>query len=237
MNPRAQQQLQAQAEVDAWLAQNKNWDKGLPKKPDRLLPRIEVTQNTEDNPDSREKYDLRRAVPVPQVDKTGLPPLGKTRKPRTKKVFNYQSIANNESAEDRLESEDLSHEIEARRARNSAYLLSVYTGKYKAVLALRLQGKTCPEIARIVGKCGRRIQQVIHGNFSKGRKAKLGLKYFIAEVLKAGIPESFQYVPDLVVVEPVPVVVQQVHCKKKSLQKQAPIGQLGWDFEGMGVAA
>lgn len=124
----------------------------------------------------------------------------------------------------------------ARIARNAAYVLSVYKGKYRAALELLLQGKTVPEIAAIVGKTSRRIQQIVHGNASKGRKPKAGLIQIIQEILEQGVPADFQSpAPELVVDRPVPVVVQPMRALKKSLQKAAPVGQLGWDWDALSV--
>lgn len=133
---------------------------------------------------------------------------------------------------ERAEAEDFQTAAKARDARKAAYVRSIYTGKYSKVLALLLQGKTNPEIAKLVGKTERRIRQIVNGNASKGRKAKPGLYQIIDELMASGVPSGFQSTP------PVPVLVQPIHTLKKSLQKQAPVGQLAWDFDAlMGVAA
>lgn len=140
---------------------------------------------------------------------------------------------------DRLEREEAAafyHSTNARVTRNSAYVLSQYKGKYSKVLELLLQGMSNPQIAKIVGKSDRRIQQVVHGNFSKGRKAQPGLEHFINKLMRRGVPTDFQSPAPVLV--PMPVVVQPVRTRKKALQKEAPVAQLGWDFDAlMGVAA
>lgn len=125
----------------------------------------------------------------------------------------------------------------AKLRRELAYCLTIYTGKYRQVLALMAELKTCPQIAKIVGKTDRRIQQIVHGNASKGRKAQPGLEQICREIIAQGVPTDFQSAAPVLVEQPVPVLVQPVHTLKKSLQKEAALGQLGWDFDAMGVAA
>lgn len=119
----------------------------------------------------------------------------------------------------------------ARLTRELAYCLTVYQGKYGRVLELMAQLKTNAEIAEIVGLTDRRIRQIVNGNFSKGRKAKPGLRQICREIVANGVPSSFQ--------SAAPVLVQPVHTLKKSMQKQAPLGQLAWDMDALcvGVAA
>jgi hypothetical protein len=138
---------------------------------------------------------------------------------------------------DRAEAEAFYHSISAKLARQNDYILSIYNGKYRNILELFLQGKTHSEIVTITGKSERRIRQVINGDVQKGRKAKPGLRQFCLEIQAKGVPVSFQSTPPVLVEQPVPVVVQQVHTLKKSLQSQAPVAQLAWDFDAMGVAA
>lgn len=124
----------------------------------------------------------------------------------------------------------------AKLKRDLAYCLTIYKGKYKHVLQLMAELKTVPEIAKILGKSNRRIQQIVHGNASKGRKPKPGLRQICQEIVENGVPVEFQSAPPVLV--PVPVLVQPVHTLKKSLQKEAVLGQLGWDFDAlMEVAA
>ncbi|OCB03421.1 hypothetical protein BBC27_08115 [Acidithiobacillus ferrivorans] len=141
---------------------------------------------------------------------------------------------------ERAEAEAFYHSTNAQIARHSAYVLSKYTGKYSTVLKLLLQGKENSEIAELVGKSERRIRQIVNGNASKGRKPKPGLYQIINELMSAGVPSDFQSPAPVLV--PMPVTVQPVHTLKKSLQKEAVLGQLGWDFDAffdalMGVAA
>ena len=139
---------------------------------------------------------------------------------------------------ERTEAEAFYHSTNAQIARNSSYVLAKYSGKYSKVLELLLQGTENPEIAKIVGKSERRIRQIVNGNDSKGRKPKSGLWQIIAEIMASGVPLEFQSTALVVDQPPMPVVVQQVHTFKKSLQKQAPVAQLAWDFDAlMGVAA
>jgi len=127
----------------------------------------------------------------------------------------------------------------AKLRRELAYCLSVYQGKYLHILALMAELKTVPEIAKLVGKSDRRIRQIVHGNASKGRKAKPGLRQICREIVANGVPSSFQSNPPVLVEQPVPVLVQPVHTLKKSFQKEAILGQLAWDFDALsvGVAA
>lgn len=122
----------------------------------------------------------------------------------------------------------------ARMAREFAYCLTVYRGKYRAVLELMAELKTVPEIAGIVGKSKRRVQQIVHGHAPKGRKPKPGLIQFIHEVMAGGVPVDFQSPAPVVVDRPAaPVVVLPVRALRKSLQKEAVLGQLAWDFCAM----
>ena len=206
----------------AWEKANKGWDADLPD-PESLAEPIEVVADEEDG---RRVRDTRRAVPVLD-DK-------KPRK-RNKKVVNLQLLRCDSSEEECAEDAAFQAATAARIARNSAYVLAKYSGKYSKVLELLLQGMSNPQIAKIVGKSDRRIQQIVHGNFSKGRKAQPGLEHFINKLMRRGVPTDFQSPAPVLV--PMPVVVQPVKALKKSLQKEAVLGQLGWDFEMMGVAA
>jgi len=142
---------------------------------------------------------------------------------------------------ERAEAEAFYHSTNAQIARNSAYVLSKYSGKYKRVLELLLQGKENSEIAELVEKSDRRIRQIVNGNASRGRKEKPGLYQIIDEIMASGVPSGFQSTAPVLVEQqpvPVPVLVQPVHTLKKALQKEAVLGQLGWDFDAlMGVAA
>ena len=216
----------------AWEKANKGWDADLPD-PESLAEPIEVVADEEDG---RRVRDTRRAVPVPPVDRHGLPvPGDKKPRKRNKKIVNLQLLRHDSSEEERAGNEAFQAATAARIARNSAYVLAKYSGKYSKVLELLLQGMSNPQIAKIVGKSDRRIQQIVHGNFSKGRKAQPGLEHFINKLMRRGVPTDFQSPAPVLV--PMPVVVQPVKALKKSLQKEAVLGQLGWDFEMMGVAA
>ncbi|WP_163098661.1 hypothetical protein GL267_007310 [Acidithiobacillus ferrianus] len=141
---------------------------------------------------------------------------------------------------DRLEREEAEAfriGVNARIKRELAYCLTVYKGKYKHVLELMAELKTVPQIAAIVGKTARRIQQIVHGNASKGRKPQKGLEQICREIVACGVPSTFQSPAPTLVLVPMPVVVQPVRTRKKALQKEAPVAQLGWDFDAMGVAA
>ncbi|MDA8376559.1 MAG: hypothetical protein M0Z50_05810 [Planctomycetia bacterium] len=135
---------------------------------------------------------------------------------------------------EREEAEEFRHATNARLARKSAYVLYMYKGDYKEILALLLQSKETLEISKIVGLCDRRIRQIVNGVAQKGRIAQPGLRQIIDEIMANGVPASFQGTTPALV----PVIVQPVKTLKKSLQSQAPMGQLGWDFDAlMGVAA
>jgi hypothetical protein len=138
---------------------------------------------------------------------------------------------------ERAESTAFYHSTNAKLARQNAYISSIYNGKYRQILELFLQGKAHHEIVTITGKSERRIRQIINGDAQKGRKSQPGLRQYCLEIQAKGVPSSFQSTPPVLVEQPVPVVVQQVHTLKKSLQKRAVMGQLGWDFDALGVAA
>lgn len=158
------------------------------------------------------------------------------KKSRNAKIVNEQLLRWNCSEEENAESEAWRIAGNARLARKSAYVLSVYDGDYRDELELVLQGKENPEIARIVGKTDRRIRQIVNGNYSKGRKPQPGLLQIINEIMAQGVPSDFQ--SDAWLQQPVAVRVEPVKTRLKSLQKQAVIGQLAWDFDVMmGVAA
>ena len=214
---------QMQAEAAAWLSQNPNWAKGLPRNPDSFLQRGETTGTafTLEEYDSdivlnNREMDNRNAVPANPVD-----PKAEAKNPprRNKKVTNIQLVAHNSSEQENAESEAW----KANMAVHADYILSVYKGKYKQVLQLKLQNKKHVEIAAILGKTEKRIRQICNGNFQKGRKPKPGLLQFMEDAL-ANMPDL--QAPKLVYSVPVPVLVQPVHTLKKSLQKQAPLGQL-----------
>lgn len=228
---RATIRAQMQQEAVAWEASHRGWDADLPD-PESLFQPIEITDEAEDG---RKVRDTRRAVPEPPVDKRGLPVLGdKKPRKRNKKIVNVQLLRHDSSEEESAEAEAWRIGGNAKLRRELAYCLTIYTGKYRQVLALMAELKTCPQIAKIVGKTDRRIQQVVHGNASKGRKAQPGLRQICREIVANGVPVEFQSTPPV----HVPVVVQPVRTLKKSLQKQAVLGQLGWDFDAlMGVAA
>lgn len=132
---------------------------------------------------------------------------------------------------ERAEAVDFQISTAAHISRYSAYCLRFYKGKYRNVLELLLQGKGTLEIAQTIGKTDRRIRQIVNGNVAKGRKPKPGLIQFIHEVMAGGVPVDFQSPAPMVVDRPaVPVIVRPVHAPRKSLQKDAVLGQLTSGF-------
>ena len=225
---------QLQADAAAWMAKNPNWDKGLPKNPDAFLPRVGMTGTAF----TLEEYDADIVLDIREMDNRNAVPANpidpksddKKPKQRNKKVVNLQLVAHNSTEQEIEESEAWL----ANMAIHADYILSVYKGKYKHVLQLKLQNKNHVEIAAILGKTEKRIRQIVNGNFSKGRAAKPGLLQFITDAM-ANLPDL--QTPILVYSVPVPVLVQPVHCKKKSLQSQAPVGQLAWDLDALAGGA
>lgn len=137
---------------------------------------------------------------------------------------------------DRIDREEVEQNCigtNAKLRRQFDYCLSIYTGKYPDILALLAQLKTNSEIAKIVGKTDRRIRQIVNGHAPKDRVAQPGLRQICREIVANGVPSDFQSAAPTLV----PVIVQPVHTLKKSLQKSAVMGQLGWDFDAVGEAA
>ncbi|MHB8365506.1 MAG: hypothetical protein ACYDB0_00620 [Acidithiobacillus sp.] len=66
------------------------------------------------------------------------------------------------------------------------YILSRYTGKYRRILELMLEGKQTKEIADAVGKTTKRIRQLKNGNKQRGQEM-VGLLQTVSEIL-AGMP-------------------------------------------------
>ena len=150
----------------------------------------------------------------------GLPPeLSRT---RSAKIVNEQLLRWDTPKKELLEAEAFYHATNAKIARSAAYVLSRYAGPHADVLTLRLQGKSTKEIADSLGKTTRRIRQIINGNVQRNEK---GLHQIIEELLQAGVPTDFR--------RAAPVLVQPVHTQTKRLQKDAPLGQLAWDFEAL----
>ncbi|MHB0872420.1 MAG: hypothetical protein ACYC2J_11215 [Acidithiobacillus ferrooxidans] len=178
----------------------------------------------------RNRHD-RLMVDVPKNGRRkggthGLP--RELRRTRSAKVVNEQLLRWNAPVEECREAEQFYHAANARIARNSAFVLYKYTGPHADVLNLRLQGKSTKEIADALGKTTRRIRQIINGNAQRNEK---GLHQIIDELMQAGVPADFQC--------NAPVLVQRVHTRRKSLQKDAVLGQLAWDMNALsvGVAA
>lgn len=192
----------------------------------------------------------------------GLPP--ELRRTRSAKIANEQLLRNDAPELECLEGTAFYRATNARIVRNRAYVISVYNGrKHADVLALRLLGKSTSEIAKALGKTDRYIRYIINGNVGRGQP---GLHQIVEEILTEGVPKDFKsnhrywwpspitarknswcVVLRLPVLQlqqmeqaqtPPPVIVQPVHnTLRKRLQKQAVLGQLAWDFEGMEVAA
>ncbi|MBU2857297.1 hypothetical protein HF289_10615 [Acidithiobacillus ferrooxidans] len=160
------------------------------------------------------------------------------KKSRSAKIVNEQLLRWNCSEEENAEAEVERIATNARLARKSAYVLSVYDGKNRDILELLLQSIEHREIAKIVGKSTRMIRYIVHGNDSKGRKAQPGLLEIINKIMASGVPSDFQSDAPQVVQQPVAIRVEPVKTRRKSLQKHAVDGQLAWDFDAlMGVAA
>lgn len=204
----------------------------------KMLLKNGIYQSASQEENSRDKFMMD--VPRDGRRKGGTHSVAPENRKRrgSKKVVNIQLLRWNCDEAENAEAEAERIAINAKIAQKADYILSIYKGKYKPVLELKLQGKSTQEIARITGKTERRVRQIVNGNFSAGRKAKPGLLQFITAAL-ANLPDlQTPTIPVLVYSAPVPVMVQPVHCKKKSLQKQAPVAQLAWDFDAlMGVAA
>ena len=159
------------------------------------------------------------------------------KKSRSAKIVNEQLLRWNCSEEENAEAEAWRIAGNARLARKSAYILSVYDGNNRDVLELLLQSIEHREIAKIVGKSTRMIRYIVHGNHSKGRKAQPGLLQIINEIMSRGVPSDFQSDAQIMAVQPFAVRVEPIKSRKKSLQSQAVAGQLAWVFAEMGVAA
>lgn len=213
----------------AFAAQHPGWDLHMPAGNDWILP-----------PDEANRHD-RLMMDAPQDGRkkggtSGVAPELR-KKSRSAKVVNEQLLRWNCSEEENAESDAWRIAGNARLARKSAYVLSVYTGEYRDVLELLLQSTPHREIAKIVGKTDRRIRQIVHGNYSRGRAPQPGLLQVINEIMASGVPSDFQSAAP-VLVQPFAVRVEPVKTLKKSLQSQAVAGQLAWDFDDlMGVAA
>lgn len=150
---------------------------------------IYLTEKQENN-----RFD-RIMVEVPKGGRRtggmhGLPP--KNRRRRSAKIVNEQLLRWDSTEQENEEAEALRRAVNAKLARQNAYILLVYTGKYRQILELFLAGKTHSEIVAITGKSERRIRQVINGDAQKGRKAKPGLREFCLEMQKCGVPASFR---------------------------------------------
>ena len=228
----------------AFEAENPHWNKGLHKNPDSLATPEYIISG---DGDGREARDYRRAVPVPRVDRHGLPHLGKMPSNAAGKKFANRQIVAPAAIPDPTdcrffgEPEDAPEEPgspEASRAAIRAAILSQYResaskkGKHqhKAVLAGLLDRKSTRDIAAETGLTERRVRQIIRGNAQRG---EAGLTAWLIQ-----INTEMQAKPAAPTAIAIAVRVELVHSKRKSLQRHAPVAQLAWDFEAMmGVAA
>ncbi|MBU2766208.1 hypothetical protein HAP94_08360 [Acidithiobacillus ferrivorans] len=213
--------LKAYAE---WEKAHPGWDDDLPGD---AVP-ADYAYITPGGADS-EPYDLRRAVPEPPVGRDGLPVLGKTPRVRDVKFSVFDGVApaplHRETDEDidaRLREDarqdSLSDHADAIRAR----AMREYDGDYPEVLALLLQRKSLAEIALATGYSDKHVRNVVRGNAQRPEAECLcdWMDGFLRSVWQGDVPIS----------------VEPVHTKK-SLQDQAVVAQMGWDFDAMGVQA
>lgn len=210
--------LKAYAE---WETAHPGWDADIPGDTVPAMPYI--TPGTADS----EPYDLRRAVPEPQVDKTGLPVLGGTPRTRGVTFAVFDGVAPaaplDDDLEDRLREDARQDAIAAHAEAIRARAMREYRGDYPEVLALLLQRKTLTEIRAATGYSEKHVRNIVRGNTQRPTSESLcaWLEAFLRSVWQGDVP----------------IAVEPVHTKK-SLQNQAVVAQLGWDFDAlMGVTA
>ena len=139
----------------------------------------------------------------------GLPP--ELRRTRSAKIVNTQLVRWDATEQECEEATGFYHTVNAKIARASDYVTSVYSGAHTDVLALLLKGKSTLEIAQALGKTTRRVRQVVNGHAQRGLP---GIRQFIDELLAGGIPSDFERT------DPVAAVVASSVTKSK-----APVGQ------------
>lgn len=225
---KAKEAVELKKALAAWEKNNQKWDADIvvseAHAPEYITP---------GRPDS-EPYDRRKAVAEPHVGRDGLPVLGELQEdgtrtqpePRYVKVAVFDGVA---PAPLRLETEaDLQARLQedARQDAIDAHVDAIraramreYDGQYPKILALLLQGRSVEEIADETGYTSKHIRNLTRGN-SDRPAAGDGLNAWVEGFLRSVWQGD------------VPISVEPVHTKK-SLQDQAVVAQMGWDFEAM----
>ena len=218
--------------LKAFEAAHPGWDHGL-LNPNALSAPHYIGSAAEDG---REMIDYAQPVSASPKwirDEAGVLQVNAAHVASKKKYCPYASVA---PAPLPQPGDDLEHDLEdaeeERRATIRAAILSRYDGDHADVLEALLDGLSLAAIAVETCLTWRRVHQIIRGNPQR-RGEEEGLNGWLTRISGDLSLEAV-----VAMVEPAPVTVEPVHTLKKSLQSQAPLGQLAWDMDAlMGVAA